>query len=300
MITNNRIHDENIINAIPRRKHIKNIDCCIIIIQYVILTALNICLLIFTWNYIMVIDMLNNYNVASFIKKNYTPDYYIILIVITILILCCQMLYLTRRFTANIIPIITTVCIYDCIYLIAIIATMDMNDCLKRPYLDCSYIIKTITQNLTNETNVTYYNETSNTSYIVKNITTTTREIQIYEPEYPIILDNSAFHMAKQMLVNIIYGLLVFQIVFAILTGYNNYRKTYHFSKKIYYEIILLVVFYNISAFILVVLVAIIIFMITCYCDNCRCNEDSPFYISHSEFEDIIFGKDYTTITIQV
>jgi hypothetical protein len=177
---------------------------------------------------------------------------------------------------------------------------MDMNDCLKRPYLDCSYIIKTITQNLTNETNVTYYNETSNSSYIVKNITTTTREIQKYDPEYPIILDNSAFYMAKQLLVNIIYGLLVFQIVFAILTGYNNYKKTYHFSKKIYYEIILLIVFYNISAFILVVLVAIVIFIITCYCDNCRCNEDSPLYISHSEFEDIIFGKNYATITIQV
>ena len=300
MITNNRIQDENIANTTHRRKNIENKDCCIIIIQYVILTVLNICLVTFMWNYIMVIDMLNNYNVASFVKKNYTPDYYIILITITILIMCCQMLYLKRRFTANIIPIITTVCIYDCIYLIAIIATMDMNDCLKRPYLDCSYTIKIITHNLTNETNVTYYNETSNSSYIVKNITTTTREIKKYDPEYPIILDNSAFYMAKQQLVSIIYGLLVFQIVFALLTACNNYRKKCHLSKKSYYEIILLIVFYNISAFILVILIAIIIFMITCYCDNCRCNEDSPFYISRSEFEDIIFGKDYTTITIQI
>ena len=135
MITNNRIHDENIINAIPIRKF-ENKDCCIIIIQYVILMALNICLVIFTWNYIMVIDMLNNYNVASFVKK-------IIRQIITLFnryyysnnVLSDVISY--KTIYANIIPIITTVCIYDCIYLIAIIATMDMNDCLKRPYLDC-------------------------------------------------------------------------------------------------------------------------------------------------------------------
>ena len=60
MITNNRIQDENTANTTHRRKNIENKDCCIIIIQYVILTVLNICIVTFMWNYIMVIDMLNN------------------------------------------------------------------------------------------------------------------------------------------------------------------------------------------------------------------------------------------------